>query len=449
MKTDQKRAKRSAKKGTTRETARPQRTGREPREPRDTGSGKASGEIEPTGGTVGTDLAGSALSAESQSIIKTVSRILQQAVHANASDIHIEQYEHRSRLRFRIDGLLREVEAPPAELFPALISRLQIMANLETKTALPQDGRIRIRMAQKEYDIRLSFARTVVGQHVVLRFLATEQVDLDMKSLGRPAIGRRLTQWSKRPDGLCLVTGPTGCGKTTTLYAMLKPLAANPTLKVMTVEDPVEYLLDGACQIPENPKGGVTMPSALRHMLRSAPNVLMVSDLRDTETVDMAIAAAMTGHLVLGAMHTNNAVSAVTRLRDLGVDPYRICNCLVGVAAQRLLRRLCPHCRKKGKPDPMLLDALGVKASRRPKVVYRPGGCAKCNGTGYRGRVAAFELYEPGEEIYPLLQQDAPTEQLRKLAVENGFKTLIDDGIALVREKQTSLEELARILLGT
>jgi general secretion pathway protein E len=377
-------------------------------------------------------------------VIRIVNLLIAKAVEARASDIHIEPFEATLRVRYRVDGVLREVEAPPARLRAAVISRIKIMARLNiAEHRLPQDGRIKLVVRGKEIDLRVSTLPSLHGEGVVLRILDREGVTLDFDALGFDAETKTsLLGLLQKPNGILLVTGPTGSGKTTTLYTALKELNA-PEKKILTVEDPVEYQLDGVNQIQVRPKIGLTFAQVLRAILRQDPDIIMIGEIRDLETAQIAVQAALTGHLVLATVHTNTAAATITRLLDMGVEDYLLTSTLVGILAQRLVRRLCPHCREAQAALPEL--AQQIDPSGAPVTLYQPKGCAQCNGTGYHGRAGILEILPMADEVRRLVLRHAESRELHKAAVELGMRSMYQDGLAKARAGVTSFEEVARV----
>ena len=378
-------------------------------------------------------------------VVRLVNLLILEALDARASDVHLEGFADGMQVRYRIDGVLQPAPAPPRHLTAAIVSRLKIMADLDiAERRLPQDGRIRLRLQQREVDVRVATAPTLHGESVVLRLLDRERgrrslADMGMGDTVRARFGEVIT----RTHGIVLVTGPTGSGKTTTLYAAIDAVRTGRE-KILTVEDPVEYELPGVPQVPVNEKVGVTFASALRALLRQDPDILLVGEIRDAETAQVATQAALTGHLVLSTLHTNDAPSAVTRLLDLGVPPYLVASTLEAVLAQRLVRVLCPRCRRPGAPTPVQHARLGALAPPLD-TVWEAVGCAECRHTGYRGRQGVFELLVMSEGVRELTLQRAGVDRLRAVAVHDGLQPLREDGLRLVRAGVTSLDELLRI----
>jgi len=381
------------------------------------------------------------------SVVRFVDVVLSQAVREHASDIHFEPFEREFKVRCRVDGTLREVAPPPPSLALPVISRLKVLAGLNiAERRLPQDGRIRFDVDGRLVDLRISTLPTQSGESVVLRVLDQSAAPLHLAELGMPAeIAAGLQEIIHRPNGILLVTGPTGSGKTTTLYGCLR-LINQPELKILTAEDPVEYEMDGVMQLPVNPAIGLTFAAALRSFLRQDPDVLMVGEIRDLETAQIAIQAALTGHLVLSTLHTNDAAGAITRLIDMGVEPFLLCATLEAVLAQRLVRRICPDCCEVADPPAALRARFGLDPVQGNGQVFSHGrGCATCRQTGYRSRTGVFEWLRMNEAIRELVMQRTPAPDLTRLAVAQGMQTLRDAGLRAALAGRTTLEELARI----
>ena len=362
-------------------------------------------------------------------IIRMLNALLTQAAKDGASDIHIEPYERNSSVRFRVDGTLREVVQPNRALHAALISRLKIMAELDiAEKRLPQDGRISLRIGGRAIDVRVSTLPSAHGERAVLRLLDKGESKFTLESLGMSGdVLSRFNRLVQQPHGIVLVTGPTGSGKTTTLYAALQTLET-ATTNVLTVEDPIEYELPGIAQTQVNPKIDLTFAKALRAILRQDPDVIMIGEIRDFETAQIAIQASLTGHLVLATVHTNDAPSTVTRLTDMGVEPFLLSSSLLGVLAQRLVRKLCPHCKKPGV-----------------RGLYHPVGCAECGQTGYKGRTGVYELMAVDDKVSALIHSRAAESQLFVAAEAAGLRSMREDGERLVQQGITSPEELMRV----
>jgi general secretion pathway protein E len=379
-------------------------------------------------------------------VIRLANQLIARAVEMRASDIHVEPRENGLAIRYRIDGALQEMEPPPATIGPALVSRLKIMARLDiAERRLPQDGRIRIPVRGRQIDMRVSTVPTIHGENVVLRVLDRSSIALEFGKLGFvPDLERRFLSLLDQPNGILLVTGPTGSGKTTTLYTSLRHLNA-PDKKLFTVEDPVEYQLEGVSQIEIKPQIGLTFAHVLRSILRQDPDIIMIGEIRDVETAEIAIQSALTGHLVLSTLHTNSAAGTVTRLLDMGVADYLITSTINGILAQRLVRRLCPDCREAYRPVPGFLHQVGV-AEETPDgaTLYRPRGCGACRGTGFRGRICIVELMPLGATIRRLVLTHAETQEIESAAIADGMQTMFQDGIALALAGTTTVEEVLR-----
>jgi general secretion pathway protein E len=389
------------------------------------------------------DLLGSTSDAP---VIRMINALLLQALRERASDIHFEPYELRSVVRFRVDGVLRDIIEPPRALHAALVSRLKVMASLDiAERRLPQDGRIALKLGDKSVDVRVSTLPTGPGERVVLRLLDKDSARLDLTALGMSddtlaAIDRLI----REPHGIVLVTGPTGSGKTTTLYAAMSRLPRG-ALNVMTVEDPIEFALDGVGQTQVNPRIELSFARSLRSILRQDPDIIMIGEIRDLETAQIAVQASLTGHLVLATLHTNDAVSAVTRLADMGVEPYLLASSVRGVLAQRLVRCLCADCREATLPsvgESEILAELGLPSTQR---LYRPVGCASCSQTGYRGRTGIYELILIDETLRRLMHDRAGEPVLRDASARAGARTLRVDGSRWLSDGTTSLAELLRV----
>ena len=384
-------------------------------------------------------------------IIRLVSNLLIEAQNHRASDIHIEPMEKRLRIRYRIDGNLQEMQSPPKKLQGAIISRLKIMTasmNIAEKR-IPQDGRIQIKMGEKTIDLRVSSVPTVHGEGIVMRILDKSSLMLGLPELGfmsdDQATFERLVQM---PDGIILVTGPTGSGKTTTLYGCLNYMN-RPDRKIITVEEPVEYQMTGINQVQVNAEVGMTFAAALRSMLRQAPNIVMLGEIRDKETAEIAINASLTGHLVLSTLHTNDAPAAVARLVDIGVQPFLVSSAVRGIIAQRLVRKLCANCKVPGEMSEYEARVLNLDASQLSKAtLMRAVGCEKCRGKGFRGRMGIFEIFVADDEIRQMINRNATTLQLRHRTREMGMRTLREDGIRKVLAGLTTPEEVISSTMG-
>lgn len=378
-------------------------------------------------------------------IIRLINGVIAQAVKLKASDIHIEPYEKSLSIRLRVDGVLREVLSLPSRVTPALISRVKVMARLDiAEKRIPQDGRISLALGGKTVDVRISTLPARFGERVVMRILDKEEARLDLDALGMPSdILARFRMALARPNGVILVTGPTGSGKTTTLYAALS-LLNEPTRNILTVEDPVEYAIDGVGQTQINPKVGMTFATGLRAILRQDPDIVMVGEIRDVETAEIAIQAALTGHLVLSTVHTNSAVGAVTRLRDMGAEPFLLSSTIAAVLAQRLIRRLCPTCKEPYEPSASERRLMGLDDKQRV-TIYRAHGCGRCGDSGYEGRLGVYELLVVDDHLRRLIHDDAGEEALFDAAFR-GVDTLAGCGFRHVLDGVTSIEEVLRVV---
>ena len=383
-------------------------------------------------------------------VIRLVNHIISQALEIKASDIHFEPFRDAFKVRFRIDGVLHDIETVSKRLQPAITSRLKLMGKMNiAEMRLPQDGRIKVREGQRDIDIRVSSLPTLFGESVVLRLLNREEVRLDLETLGISSdILGDFERIILRPYGLILVTGPTGSGKTTTLYGVMNRINA-PDKKIITVEDPVEYQLDGINQIQIRPTIGLGFASALRNILRQDPDVILVGEIRDAETAEIAIQSALTGHLVFSTLHTNNAASAITRLQEMGVESYLLSSCLLAVMAQRLVRKICPHCRAAYDLPPgffeEVVQVLGVDSTQAPSEVWRGKGCASCANTGFYGRTGIYELIQMNDEIRRLIVKGADSSLILSQAKSAGMRTLRQDGLQKVIAGQTTFEEVMRV----
>src|SRR5437867_3368441 len=378
-------------------------------------------------------------------VVRLVNLLIEGAINAEASDIHIEPFEDTLRIRYRIDGILFDQEAPPQRLQAAVTSRVKLMAEMNiAERRLPQDGRIRVTLRGRRVDIRSSTIPTVHGESIVMRLLDRQSVFLPLEKLGfGPAMLPGFESMIRRPHGIVLVTGPTGSGKTTTLYAALDKINS-PDRKIITVEDPVEYQLKGVNQIPVKPKIGLTFATGLRHIVRQDPDVILIGEVRDLETADIAIQAALTGHLVFSTLHTNDAPAAITRLQDMGVEPYLVASVLEGVMAQRLVRRVCATCRAPYEPEARDLLAIGI-ADATGVELFRGKGCEDCRGTGFRGRTGIYELFPITEDARGLILSKKPSGVIRRHAIEHGMVSLRDDGWVKARAGVTTVEEILRV----
>jgi len=381
-------------------------------------------------------------------VIRLVNQMLVRALESRASDVHIEPFENQLKVRYRIDGILHEVESPPRQLKAAVISRLKILAQLNiAERRLPQDGRIKTRLAGKDVDLRIATVPTLYGESVVIRLLERGQIFTELDTLGfPPGPLAHFNEMILKPHGMILVTGPTGSGKTTTLYGALQKIN-DPGKKIITIEDPVEYQLSGVNQIHVKPQIGLTFANGLRSIVRQDPDVIMVGEIRDAETAEIAVQAALTGHLVFSTLHTNDAAGAISRLLEMGVQDYLLSSSLLGVLAQRLVRRLCPSCRKEVPFADMegLTEELNLREGNSLTTVWQATGCNACSGTGYLGRVGIFELLPVTSEICKVISQRADAGVIRNLAVQQGMRLLREDGWDKVRQGLTTLAEVLRV----
>lgn len=376
--------------------------------------------------------------------VKLVESIFRGAIASDASDIHIEPYENIVRVRYRIDGILYENTKFGINMFPSVSTRIKIMAGLNiAEKRIPQDGRINQTYDGNDYDFRVSTLPTVYGEKIVIRILDTTAFNFTRDQLGfLPEENKIIDELLKRPNGIILLTGPTGCGKSTTLYAFIKEINKGE-VNIVTVEDPVEYTIEGVNQVQINNKADLTFANALRSILRQDPNIVMIGEIRDEETAEIAIRMSITGHLVFSTLHTNDAPGAVTRLVDLGVEPFFVTDALTGVIAQRLVRRLCPECKKAHLARKSECELLGLKKAQK---IYEAVGCPACHNTGYKGRIGVHEILVLNPELKELVSKQVSTEEIRKLAIEKGMLTLKDTCIKYVLSGETTLNELATIV---
>ncbi|MDD5085363.1 MAG: ATPase, T2SS/T4P/T4SS family [Candidatus Omnitrophica bacterium] len=384
---------------------------------------------------------------EDAPMIKMVSLIIQQAIRQRASDIHFEIYEKRFRVRYRVDGICQEVFWPPREMHPSIVARIKILSELDiAEKRLPQDGRFKIRLEKREIDFRVSILPTSFGEKVVLRILDKGSIKVDLQKLGfLPETFETFKRVIQKPYGMILITGPTGSGKSTTLYSVLSILNT-PDRNVMTIEDPVEYQIEGISQTQVNSEIGLTFAAGLRSLLRQNPDVILVGEIRDRDTADIAVKASLTGHLVFSTLHTNSACGAVTRLIDMGVEPFLIASSTVMVGAQRLCRRICENCKEPCEiPDEVIARLKVDKSVLKGVTAYRGKGCSNCRGTGYYGRMATMEILEVDEEIRKMIVARRPSDEIERVARSKGMKTLFENAIADFKMGATTLEEVLRI----
>ena len=405
--------------------------------------GKAAGFQLPTGDET-------EVGEEEAPIIRYVHMVISEALKRRASDIHLEPLEKRFRVRYRIDGVLHEVENPPKRLQPSIISRIKLMSNISiAEKRVPQDGRINIRVESKDIDLRVSSLPTAFGESIVMRILDKEGLRLGLPELGffsdDQATFERIIAL---PDGIFLVTGPTGSGKSTTLYSALNYIN-HPDRKIITVEDPVEYEMAGINQVQVRREVGMTFAAALRSMLRQAPNIIMVGEIRDRETAEIAVNASLTGHMVFSTLHTNDAPSAISRLVDIGVKPFLVSASVRAVLAQRLVRRICSNCKKPFEPDERSLNSIGIRPDEVSEASFMLGeGCPKCSNTGFRGRVGIFEMFNVTEELQQMIYENASLVTLREKARELGMRTMREDGKRKIMAGVTTPEEVLHVTVA-
>ena len=386
--------------------------------------------------------------ADDAPIVNLVTSLIRQAIQERASDIHVEPQEDLLRVRYRVDGVLREVGTFPSNLHPSVLSRIKIMAAMDiAEKRLPQDGRIKMEEKDRSVDLRVSTLPTVWGEKAVLRILDRQAVVLDLNRLGFSAENlRRYSELYAKPYGMILVTGPTGSGKTTTLYSTL--LQVNSIGRnIITLEDPVEFHLQGISQMQVNVKAGLTFAGGLRSILRQDPDMILVGEIRDGETADIAIRAAMTGHLVFSTLHTNDSAGAVTRLVDMGIEPFLLASSLLGIVAQRLVRALCPHCRERTEPDERQIELLGLQPEESTDC-FAAVGCKECGHSGYKGRLAIHEVLLLSPALNRAIKERAGADEILRIARAEGMKTMFEDGLAKVRAGLTDLPELLRVTSG-
>ncbi|HUX15016.1 MAG TPA: ATPase, T2SS/T4P/T4SS family [Phycisphaerae bacterium] len=384
--------------------------------------------------------------SESQPVKKLLNLVLLQAIRDKVSDIHFEPFEDEFKMRYRIDGVLYEMVPPPRHIALAVASRIKVMANLDiAERRLPQDGRIELTVGAKPVDLRVSVLPTMFGESVVMRVLDRAQVELDIGKLGlRMDEQHVIDELIHLPSGIVIVTGPTGCGKTTTLYSALSAINSVGT-KIITTEDPVEYDIEGLIQVQINPDIGLTFARCLRHILRQDPDVILVGEIRDVETAEIAIHSSLTGHLVFSTLHTNDAPTAITRLLDLGLEPYLVTSTLEAVVAQRLVRRICVHCRSEFEPTEDMLWELSLTPEEvRGRTFYFGKGCEQCNNTGYRGRTGIYEIMKLDDALRDLILKQASTNVVREEAKKRGMRSLRDSGLLDVFDGMTTIEEVVK-----
>ncbi|MBN2407278.1 MAG: Flp pilus assembly complex ATPase component TadA [Elusimicrobia bacterium] len=387
---------------------------------------------------------------ESAPVVKMINMILQRAIKLGASDIHLEPFEKTTRIRFRIDGVLHNQKSPPKTIYNQLVSRIKVMSQLDlAEKRLPQDGRIKLRFGKKPIDLRVSTMPSAFGEKVVMRILDSSSLCLDLKMLGFEE--RDLAIFEKcisSPNGIILITGPTGSGKTTTLYSTLTTLN-HPDVNINTMEDPVEYLLKGIIQVQAKPEIGLTFANGLRTFMRQDPDIIMVGEIRDKETAEIAINAALTGHLVFSTLHTNDAPTAVTRLDNMGVEPFLISSTIVMSAAQRLVRKVCKDCKESYEIEAETLMPYGLEPEEIDNqsviTLYKGAGCDTCGGTGYKGRLACYEIMECTREIKELINKRAPSHEIKSVAMEQGMRTLRKAALKKVIDGVTSVDEMLRV----
>ncbi len=380
-------------------------------------------------------------------IIKLVNHIISQSIKARASDIHIEPYQDSFKVRYRVDGILYDLLTPPKWIQPALISRIKVMAKMNiAEKRLPQDGRIEVKIGDQDIDVRVSTLPTSFGERVVLRLLNKSSSVLKLSDLGAaPEKLDLLESLVKSPNGIILVTGPTGSGKTTTLYAILSAINT-PDINIITIEDPVEYQIKGISQIQVNPKINLTFARGLRSIVRQDPDVILIGEIRDQETADIAVQSALTGHLVFSTLHTNDSAGAITRLVDIGVEPFLISSSVIAVAAQRLVRVLCSDCKEPYTPDDMALKSIGITPDQaKCSSIYKAKGCPNCFHTGYKGRIGIFEIMVLDENLKTLILKSYDSNQIKNEALKAGMGTLRQDGIQKVLNGVTTIEEVLRV----
>jgi len=379
-------------------------------------------------------------------IIKLVNHIISQSIKARASDIHIEPYQDSFKVRYRVDGILYDLLTPPKWIQPALISRIKVMAKLNiAEKRLPQDGRLEVKIGSQNVDVRVSTLPTTFGERVVMRLLNKSEEVLNLRELGlSPEDHDLLSKLVTQPNGIILVTGPTGSGKTTSLYSVLTAII-KPDINIITIEDPVEYQLKGISQIQVNPKIDLTFARGLRSIVRQDPDVILIGEIRDKETATIAVQSALTGHLVFSTLHTNDSASAITRLVDIGVEPFLISSSVTAVIAQRLVRVLCEHCKQAFTPG-VILESIGITREQLDdRTLYQANGCEKCFNTGYRGRIGIFEIMHLHASLKTLILKTFDATQIKQAALQDNMKTLRQSGIDKVLAGETTIEEVLRV----
>ncbi len=397
------------------------------------------------------DIAQMEADANAAPVVKLLNMILLQAIRDRSADIHLEPFEHEFKVRYRVDGVLYEMMPPPIHLARAVISRVKVMANLDiAETRLPQDGRIELNIGGSPVDLRVSTLPTMYGESVVMRILDRQNLALNLESLGlRPDELEKMRKVCGKPNGIILVTGPTGSGKTTTLYSVLHE-ANDVGVKIITTEDPVEYDLEGIVQVQINDEIGTTFAACLRSILRQDPDKILVGEIRDLETAEISVEAALTGHIVFSTLHTNDAPSAVTRLLDLGLEPFLMTACLEGIIAQRLVRRICVDCKEPYEPtDEELYELELTRTGVEGQQFFYGKGCKKCNNTGYKGRIAIFEMFIITDRLRDMIMNHASTAELRVAAKEDGMRTLRDAGLLHIYDGVTTIEEVVKETIMT
>jgi len=382
-------------------------------------------------------------------IIRLVNRLILNAVEMKASDIHFEPFETDFRVRYRIDGVLHEIESPPKRLQPAILSRVKIMSKLDiSERRLPQDGRVNLRIADREIDFRVSTIPTLFGESLVMRILDRQSLILDLEKLGFPEeLLEEYLHQINQPYGMILVTGPTGSGKTSTLYTTLAKIVS-PENKIITLEDPIEYQLKGINQIQVNQKIDLTFANGLRSIVRQDPDIILVGEIRDHETAEIAVQSALTGHLLFSTLHTNDAAGAITRLQEMGVENFLLSSTLLGVLAQRLVRVICPHCKKPANPEDKFIRTMNLSSDEAGGIQFYEGeGCEECHHTGYKGRVGIFEYLPINDVIRKEIMADSDADRIKRVAIEKGLTTLRQDGWRKVKRGVTTIREVLRVTM--